>query len=250
MQKMFASKALNDDELAVLLHNDLDHDDDLDDDDDDDDNYDTDAPKVQSSLQSAHTANLLLQALSFDASTRYNSNNNNTSSKRGLDICNVTEGVSYCYECRVHVITSGEELDRLFVDNDEEDEDEGSSMEWLRGSLLVAVDDAEDLVYQSSRSRSRQQQRKKKKKLQRSSNIPSIKEQDTGLDSTDSMDPYNETGGKKNHHHRTYYYNNYPLVHRNLSTNIDTRLPRRQWPRVLSRGILWSRRFVTSVKCH
>jgi len=80
VQKMFASRALNDDELAVLLHNDLDHDDD-DLDDDDGDVYDTDAPKVQSSLQSAHTANLLLQALSFDASTRYNSNTS-TSNKR------------------------------------------------------------------------------------------------------------------------------------------------------------------------
>ncbi|KAL9179409.1 hypothetical protein ACHAXT_008699 [Thalassiosira profunda] len=87
---------------------------------------------LKSSLESAHSANLLLQALSFDAATREET--------RALDLQRVSEGVSYCPECQVHVITSAEELERLFEEHDGGDD---GDMEWLRGCLLVAVDDAE-----------------------------------------------------------------------------------------------------------
>ncbi|KAL7538632.1 hypothetical protein ACHAXR_009768 [Thalassiosira sp. AJA248-18] len=97
---------------------------------------------LTSSLESAHTANMLLQALSFDAVTR------NSDGKRDLEPTQLANGVPYCPECKVHVITSAEELEMLFDEFDNEEEgEEGSggnnNMEWLRGSLLVAVDDAE-----------------------------------------------------------------------------------------------------------
>mmetsp|Transcript_26468 Transcript_26468/g.48699 ORF Transcript_26468/g.48699 Transcript_26468/m.48699 type:complete len:980 (-) Transcript_26468:129-3068(-) len=107
---------------------------------------------LASSLESAHSANLLLQALSFDAATREET--------RGLEPAQLAEGVSYCPECKVHVITSAGELERLFEEyGNENDNEEGSvDMEWLRGSLLVTVDDAEVTALQSpSRQRQRQQ---------------------------------------------------------------------------------------------
>jgi len=128
---------------------------------------------IQHTLTTAQNANKLLQALSFDASTRH------PTTKMGLDLCNVTENVSYCLDCKVHVITTSRELELLFDGADENGfgggggggdggELEGiSNMEWLRGSLLVDVDESEVLA----RGRIGL------------STVPSIQEQNTGLSS-------------------------------------------------------------------
>ena len=129
------------------------------------------------SLKSAHSANLLLTALSFDVDTR-----NITTRKQILELDTVCENVSYCYECKVHVVTNVEELNILFHEYNTENENEGGgeslvivqesgkeeegqevkkredkkNMEWLRGSLLVSVDDAEiNALEQSSSSSTR-----------------------------------------------------------------------------------------------
>jgi len=145
---------------------------------------------IQHTLTTAQNANKLLQALSFDASTRH------PPTKMGLDLCNVTENVSYCLDCKVHVITTSRELELLFDDADENgvvgvgsgdgggDELGGNNMEWLRGSLLVDVDESEVLA----RGR------------MGLSSVPSIQEQNTGLSSI--LGNYNtataatEEGGK------------------------------------------------------
>lgn len=79
------------------------------------------------SLRAANMANLLLTALSFDASTR-----NSSSPKEASQI---VPGVSYCEECKVHVVVDPDELELLLPQD--------SNDEWLRGSLFVAVDDEE-----------------------------------------------------------------------------------------------------------
>ena len=120
---------------------------------------------IVTSLKSAHSANLLLTALSFDATTR-----DTATRQQILELDKVCENVSYCHGCKVHVVTNVDELDRLFTEynddneNGSEKEEGGSdkkkkkindknSMEWLRGSLLVSVDDAEifNALEQSSR---------------------------------------------------------------------------------------------------
>lgn len=77
------------------------------------------------SLRAANMANLLLTALSFDASTRNSSSPKETS--------RIVPGVSYCVVCNVHVVINPDELELLLPD--------GSNDEWLRGSILLAVDD-------------------------------------------------------------------------------------------------------------
>ena len=79
------------------------------------------------SLRAAKMANLLLTALSFDASTRNSSSPKETS--------RIVPGVSYCEECKVHVVVDPGELELLFPDDCDD--------EWLRGCLFVAVDDKE-----------------------------------------------------------------------------------------------------------
>lgn len=79
------------------------------------------------SLRAANMANLLLTALSFDASTR------NSSSPK--EASRIVPGVSYCQECKVHVVVNPDELELLLPDD--------SNDEWLRGSLFVAVEEEE-----------------------------------------------------------------------------------------------------------
>ena len=158
---------------------------------------------IQHTLTTANNANKLLQALSFDASTR------SPTTKMGLDLINVTENVSYCLDCKVHVITTSRELELLFDDaengvvgsgegggGDEGDELGGSNMEWLRGSLLVDVDESEVLASRGVLK-----------------SIPSIQEQNTGLSSI--LGNYNNTttadtneGGKSPHKDRDDTNNN------------------------------------------
>lgn len=78
-------------------------------------------------LRAAKVANLLLTALSFDASTR------NSSSPK--EASRIVSGVSYCEKCKVHVVVDPDELELLFPEDCDD--------EWLRGCLFVAVDDKE-----------------------------------------------------------------------------------------------------------
>ncbi|KAL7511614.1 hypothetical protein ACHAXN_011986 [Cyclotella atomus] len=96
---------------------------------------------IQTSLESARTANLLLQAMSFDAATR--ENNHDDDQQRPAPV----SGVSYCPSCRVHVITDPCELTTLFdkVTNGDETAVESA----LRGRLYVCVseDDVASLAH-------------------------------------------------------------------------------------------------------
>jgi uncharacterized Zn finger protein (UPF0148 family) len=92
-------------------------------------------------LRTAKIANLLLTALSFDKSTR-NSSPKPTS--------RIVPGVSYCRECKVHVVVDPNELELLFPDD--------CSEEWLRGCLFVAVDDKEVDALLTSQNTSNQSQ--------------------------------------------------------------------------------------------
>ena len=83
--------------------------------------------QMNCALRTAKLANLLLTALSFDKSTR--------SSSSPKEASRIVPGVSYCKECKAHVVVDPDELELLFPDEDNE--------EWLRGSLFVAVDDKE-----------------------------------------------------------------------------------------------------------
>ena len=65
--------------------------------------------QVNLTLRAAKVANLLLTALSFDASTR-----NNSSPK---EASRIVPGVSYCEECKVHVVVDPDELELLFPDD-------------------------------------------------------------------------------------------------------------------------------------
>lgn len=96
------------------------------------DERDDEHAALASSLESARCANLLLQAMSFDAATR----------EQKKDMVNPIAGVSFCYRCKVHVITDTEELTTLF-DSVAIDNDEDAIEECLKGRLLVAVDDKE-----------------------------------------------------------------------------------------------------------
>ncbi|KAL3781401.1 hypothetical protein HJC23_001604 [Cyclotella cryptica] len=88
---------------------------------------------LQTSLESARCANLLLQAMSFDAATR---------EKERLEADEggpaPVSGVSYCPECKVHVITEPTELATLF-DKVATNGDETTIEETLRGRLYVCV---------------------------------------------------------------------------------------------------------------
>ena len=89
---------------------------------------------IASSLESARCANLLLQAMSFDKATR-------GEITKDLD---PISGVSYCPECRVHVITDATELERLFDEvSFEYGSDDEAIEECLRGGVYVVVDEAE-----------------------------------------------------------------------------------------------------------
>ena len=98
--------------------------------------------QVNLTLRAAKVANLLLTALSFDASTR------NSSSPK--EASHIVPGVSYCQECKVHVVVDPDELELLFPDDYNE--------EWLRGSLFVAVDDKEVDALLTSQNTSGQSQ--------------------------------------------------------------------------------------------
>ena len=105
--------------------------------------YDTaptfDYAAIQTSLESARCANLLLQAMSFDAATR-----EEVKEAGGPE---PVSGVSYCPECKVHVITDPTELTTLF--DKVADGDETTVEEKLRGRLYVCVseDDVASLVH-------------------------------------------------------------------------------------------------------
>ncbi len=98
--------------------------------------------QMNCTLRTAKIANLLLTALSFDKSTRDSSSPHEAS--------RIVPGVSYCKECKVHVVVDPSELELLFPDQ--------CSEEWLRGSLFVAVDDKEVDALLSSQNTSNQSQ--------------------------------------------------------------------------------------------
>lgn len=91
-------------------------------------------------LRLAKATNSLLTALSFDACTR--------NSSIPIKASRVIPGVSYCGECKVHVVVDPDELGLLFPDD-------GHDEEWLRGSLLVALNDKEVDALLTSRNKSR-----------------------------------------------------------------------------------------------
>ncbi|KAL7467914.1 hypothetical protein ACHAXS_008368 [Conticribra weissflogii] len=106
----------------------------------DNDNADDETARViSSSLQSARCANLLLQAMSFDEDTR----GGNCVKKE----MNPLVGVSYCNQCRAHVIVDVDELERMFdqVFHEYGSDDEAIE-DYLKGGVYVVVDEAEVLA--------------------------------------------------------------------------------------------------------
>lgn len=101
----------------------------------------SDKEDVNCSLRTAKIANLLLTALSFDRSTR--------DSSSPKEVSRIVPGVSYCPECKVHVVVESDELELLFPNDNSE--------EWLRGSLYVAVDDTEVDALLTSQTQSQQE---------------------------------------------------------------------------------------------